>query len=62
VEELTEHVLHVHDVTFFTNLHFCSLHREDNLHLETHFQKFAFAGPEKHRCRVNERPKCIKCI
>ncbi len=43
----------------------CSLHRVDNeivvgnLHLETHFKKSAFLGPERS-CHLNEQPKCIK--
>lgn len=49
------------EFTVFTNSCFCSLNEDDNgidfnnVHFETHFQKFAFSGPF-----VNETSKCIK--
>ncbi len=44
--------MNVDDITVFTNLRFCSLHRGNkniifkNLNFETRFQKLAFSGPQ----------------
>jgi len=27
---MTEHIIHVHDITVFTNLPICSFHKDDN--------------------------------
>ncbi len=58
----------MHGVTDFINSNFNCLQENDNgivfkkLHFETRFHKFAFSGPPKHTCHVNERPKTQKKI